>query len=58
MFHVKREHVTAANMPQPCATSKCLIYESGILLHNEAAISIEQTALHTNGRGSNMQKLS
>lgn len=34
-------------MPQPCATSKCLIYERGILLHNEAAIRIEQTVLHT-----------
>lgn len=45
-FHVNKGNVPAAKLLQlwRCATSKCFMYESGILFHNEAAIRIEQTA--------------
>lgn len=45
-FHVNKGNVPTAKLLElwRCETSKCLIYENGILFHNEAAIRIEQAA--------------
>lgn len=44
--HVKA-HVAAANMVPPCAPSKAFNIRGRILLHNDAAIGMEQASLRT-----------